>query len=186
MIEQSGTVRNTAQSKALTCAAADAAKVARNGMYTDEEYNECLVHALKGHHNQKTLCAKYGLSRPTLSHGIKRVKEHLKMEHSVDDQGCMNLLDKFSDHDLLNILVELLLSVVIHSMGGVPLLTDIEKGTVMETVGVMGGCGIGKNEHIHRVKMADSLNIMGRKMLSAIWKACERGEEVSEEEQQLA
>ena len=178
-IERSGTVRNTAKSKALTRAAADAADVARKGMYTDEEYNECLVHAVKGH-TQRTLCAKYGLSCPTLSRGIKRGKEHLKMAHAFDDQGCMNLLDKSSDDDLLAVLVELRRSGAIRSMGGVPLPNDIEIRTLMATAGVMGAELATTNTFI------DSLDSMGGKMLAAIGKASERGEEVVGEEEKRA
>ena len=56
----------------------------------------------------------------------------------------------------------------------------------MATVGVMGGCGIGKNAQIHRVKAADSINKMGKNMLGAIGRARERGEEVDDTEEQRA
>ena len=179
-------VCNTVESKELDRKAADAAQVGRVAMYTDDEYNHCVVDALKGRLTHNKLCDKYGLSRPTLSRAIKKVKDHLKMAHAVDDRVCMNLLEKCSDDDLLGVLGELRDARVIRSMGGVPLLNDIEVRTVMATVGVMGGCGIGKNEQIHRVKAADSINKMGGNMLAAIGRARERGDEVDDAEEQRA
>ena len=186
-VKASGARMDTEDSKAFTRAAAEAAGVAHTGQYTEEEYDLCIVDALKGRQPQTKLTEKYGVSRPTMQRGMKRVREELQEQRpGLDASALMQLIDRTSDVDLRAVLTILREKGTIRKMGGAFLLTDTEIRTLFATVGVMRHCGIGKNSDIHRESAASALNQMGEKMLLAIERAEGRGEPVDEGERAKA
>lgn len=186
-LKESGVSMDTADSKAFTRAAAEAADVGHVAQYTEAEYDSCIVHALKGRHTHQKLQHMYGLSRPTIQRGVKRVKSYLREQHQgCDDDALLEIIDRASDDGLLGILRILRENGTIRPMGGVLLLTDTEISVIMATVGVARHCGIGKSANIHREKTATALNAMGQKMLKAIDSAERRGETIDEKERARA
>ena len=179
-----GRVEDTEDSMALSRAAARAAEVGHAAVYTEEEYDSCVVDALKKDRGtQKELSLKYGPSVTSMKRGMTHVRSHIKDTNGiVSDQECDRIIDALSDEELRVVLKTLRRNGIVQKMGGKCLLTDQEITAVLATVGVMGHTCVGTIPGTHRARIARAINGYGEQMLRRIEGAEQRGEYVDPKE----
>ena len=179
-----GRVEDTEDSMALSRTAARAAEVGHAAVYTEEEYDSCVVDALKKDRGtQKELSLKYGPSVTSMKRGMTHVRSHIKDTNGiVSDQECDRIIDALSDEELRVVLKTLRRNGIVQKMGGKCLLTDQEITAVLATVGVMGHTCVGTIPGTHRARIARAINEYGEQMLRRIEGAEQRGEYVDPKE----
>ena len=165
-----GSVTDSEHSKQLTRAICDTIGVSKVAQYTETEYNQCIVDAVKGARgNQKELSEKYGLSVATIKRGITHVYKFIEREvKHPDRKKTKELARKISDDDILKILGYLRSTNVIAPVGAKPALTDAELKYVMGTFGALGNTGLDQNKSTVAASVARGLNKMGKSMEKAI------------------
>ena len=182
-----GDVKDTTETKALTRAIAETIGVGKVGQYTEQEYDKCIVDAVKGRETYDNLTRKYGPSKATIKRGITHVYELLEkgIQHP-DRPTTKQAARKMDEVDIFAILTRLREENIIKKDGAQPLLTKAELKYCVAMFGALGNTGLGQNDATAVAAVREAINNMGKAMLAAISRAEQRGDYVDPREKSKA